>query len=80
MARIPIVTRDRVAENEQPAYDAFMASRCQGRAIGHAARSCLDRRMAFPDCPREAAQIVATCALLESHVTLRVKSQVLLAL
>src|SRR5713226_10017105 len=30
MARIPLVTRDRVADNDKPAYDAFMASR-QGR-------------------------------------------------
>ena len=30
MARIPLVTRDQVAATEQPAYDAFMASR-QGR-------------------------------------------------
>ena len=30
MARIPLVTRDQIAEKEKPAYDAFMASR-QGR-------------------------------------------------
>jgi 4-carboxymuconolactone decarboxylase len=30
MARIPLVSRDQVAAKEQPAYDAFMASR-QGR-------------------------------------------------
>jgi 4-carboxymuconolactone decarboxylase len=30
MARIPLVSREQVAANEQPAYDAFMASR-QGR-------------------------------------------------
>jgi 4-carboxymuconolactone decarboxylase len=30
MARVPLVTRDQVADKEKPAYDAFMASR-QGR-------------------------------------------------
>ena len=25
MARIPLVTREQIAEKEQPAYDAFMA-------------------------------------------------------
>ena len=30
MARIPLVTREQVADNDKPAYDAFMASR-QGR-------------------------------------------------
>ena len=30
MARIPVVTRDQVADKDKPAYDAFMASR-QGR-------------------------------------------------
>src|SRR5437762_14227746 len=30
MARIPLVTRDQVADTDKPAYDAFMASR-QGR-------------------------------------------------
>ena len=30
MARIPLVTRDQVADKDKPAYDAFMASR-QGR-------------------------------------------------
>ena len=27
MARIPLVTREQIAEKEKPAYDAFMASR-----------------------------------------------------
>lgn len=31
MARIPLVTRDQIAENEKPAYDAFIAGRA-GRA------------------------------------------------
>src|SRR5262249_5657585 len=34
MARIPLVTRDQVAEKEQPAYDAFMASRGNRPNIG----------------------------------------------
>jgi hypothetical protein len=31
MARIPLVTRDQIAEKEQAAYDACMASRARGR-------------------------------------------------
>ncbi len=34
MARIPLVTRDQIAENEKPAYDAFMASRTGRPNIG----------------------------------------------
>ena len=34
MARIPLATRDQVAEKEQPAYDAFMASRQNRPNVG----------------------------------------------
>jgi 4-carboxymuconolactone decarboxylase len=34
MARIPLVTRDQIAENEKAAYDAFMASRANRPNIG----------------------------------------------
>ena len=34
MARIPLVTRDQVTDNEKPAYDAFMASRAGRPNIG----------------------------------------------
>jgi 4-carboxymuconolactone decarboxylase len=34
MARIPLVTRDQIAEKEQPAYDAFMQSRAGRPNIG----------------------------------------------
>jgi 4-carboxymuconolactone decarboxylase len=34
MARIPLVTRDQIAENEKPAYDAFMLSRAGRPNIG----------------------------------------------
>ncbi len=34
MARIPLATRDQVAENDKPAYDAFMASRANRPNIG----------------------------------------------
>jgi 4-carboxymuconolactone decarboxylase len=34
MARIPLVTRDQIAEKERPAYDAFMASRAGRPNIG----------------------------------------------
>ena len=34
MARIPLVTRDQIVEKEQPAYDAFMASRANRPNIG----------------------------------------------
>lgn len=34
MARIPLATRDQVAEKERPAYDAFMASRANRPNIG----------------------------------------------
>ena len=34
MARIPLATRDQVAETEKPAYDAFMASRANRPNIG----------------------------------------------
>jgi 4-carboxymuconolactone decarboxylase len=34
MARIPLVTRDQVAEKEKPAYDAFMLSRAGRPNIG----------------------------------------------
>jgi len=34
MARIPLVTRDQVAEKEKPAYDAFMSSRAGRPNIG----------------------------------------------
>ena len=34
MARIPLVTRDQIAEKEQPAYDAFMLSRANRPNIG----------------------------------------------
>jgi 4-carboxymuconolactone decarboxylase len=34
MARIPLATRDQVAENEKPAYDAFMQSRAGRPNIG----------------------------------------------
>src|SRR2546421_9498168 len=34
MARIPLVTREQVAEKEQPAYDAFMQSRAGRPNVG----------------------------------------------
>jgi len=34
MARIPLVTREQIAEKERPAYDAFMASRAGRPNIG----------------------------------------------
>jgi len=34
MARIPLVTRDQIAENEKRAYDAFMASRAGRPNVG----------------------------------------------
>jgi len=34
MARIPLVTREQVAENEKPAYDAFMQSRAGRPNVG----------------------------------------------
>jgi len=34
MARIPLATRDQIADHEQPAYDAFMASRANRPNIG----------------------------------------------
>jgi len=34
MARIPLVTRDQVADKEQPAYDQFMASRANRPNVG----------------------------------------------
>ncbi|MGH7303066.1 MAG: hypothetical protein ACRELZ_07235, partial [Candidatus Rokuibacteriota bacterium] len=34
MARIPLVTREQIAENEKPAYDAFMLSRANRPNIG----------------------------------------------
>jgi 4-carboxymuconolactone decarboxylase len=34
MARIPLVTRDQVVENEKPAYDAFMRSRANRPNVG----------------------------------------------
>src|SRR4030095_14690887 len=34
MARIPLVTRDQVAEKEKPAYDAFMQSRAGRPNVG----------------------------------------------
>jgi 4-carboxymuconolactone decarboxylase len=34
MARIPVVTRDQIAEKEQPAYDAFMSSRANRPNVG----------------------------------------------
>ena len=34
MARIPLVTREQVAEKEQPAYDAFMQARAGRANIG----------------------------------------------
>ena len=34
MARIPLATRDQVAEKDKPAYDAFMASRAKRPNIG----------------------------------------------
>src|SRR6185369_16457339 len=34
MARIPLVTREQIAEKEKPAYDAFMASRTGRPNIG----------------------------------------------
>jgi 4-carboxymuconolactone decarboxylase len=34
MARIPLVTREQIAEKEKPAYDAFMASRAGRPNIG----------------------------------------------
>lgn len=34
MARIPLATRDQVAEKDKPAYDAFMASRANRPNIG----------------------------------------------
>src|SRR5262245_10634289 len=34
MARIPLATRDQIAENEKPAYDAFMLSRGNRPNIG----------------------------------------------
>ena len=34
MARIPLVTREEIADTEKPAYDAFMASRAGRPNIG----------------------------------------------
>ena len=34
MARIPLVTRDQIAEKEQAAFDAFMVSRANRPNIG----------------------------------------------
>src|SRR5262245_62386785 len=34
MSRIPLVTREQIAQNEQPAYDAFMLSRGNRPNIG----------------------------------------------
>jgi len=34
MARIPLVTRDQIAEHEKPAYDAFMLARAGRPNIG----------------------------------------------
>ena len=34
MARIPLVTRDQVADSDKPAYDAFMASRANRPNVG----------------------------------------------
>lgn len=34
MARIPLVTRDQVADHDKPAYDAFMASRANRPNVG----------------------------------------------
>ena len=34
MARIPLVTRDQIAEKERPAFDAFMASRANRPNVG----------------------------------------------
>src|SRR5215472_12245974 len=34
MARIPLVTREQIADTEQPAYDAFLASRANRPAVG----------------------------------------------
>ena len=34
MARIPLVTREQIAANEQPAYDAFMLSRASRPNVG----------------------------------------------
>jgi 4-carboxymuconolactone decarboxylase len=34
MARIPLVTREQIADNDKPAYDAFMASRAGRPNIG----------------------------------------------
>src|SRR2546422_1220398 len=34
MARIPLATRDQIAEKELPAYDAFMASRTNRPNVG----------------------------------------------
>src|SRR5262245_51881374 len=34
MARIPLVTREQIAEREQPAYDAFMRSRAGRPNVG----------------------------------------------
>src|SRR5436309_13630187 len=34
MARIPLATREQIAEKEQPVYDAFMASRTNRPNIG----------------------------------------------
>jgi len=34
MARIPLVTREQIAEKEQPAYDAFMQSRAGRPNVG----------------------------------------------
>jgi hypothetical protein len=34
MARIPLVTRDQIAENERTAFDAFMLSRANRPNIG----------------------------------------------
>ena len=34
MARIPLVTREQIAEKERPAYDAFMQSRAGRPNVG----------------------------------------------
>src|SRR5262245_27896368 len=34
MARIPLITREQIAEHEKPAFDAFMASRANRPNVG----------------------------------------------
>ena len=72
MARIPLVTREQVAEKEQPAYDAFMQARANRPNIGpyslllhmpemaqrlEALRTCLRDEPSLPQKLQELAMI-----------------------